>query len=190
MASSGIRRNYRLPVGWLYRWVSCDAERSSPFLLPISPLVGCSLGPTQHSSTQFGMLRLLPASHLASSLLLAGHELSQVSPHWMALAIAICRYSPKLSLWSHCTPKYLILFFYTTSCLPRTLRILKRSPVFVFSGAIFRPLLVPAGRLMRGKSSYMTFFTNGPTHNPWGAQHVISSLRDHFVALVYHPPVT
>ena len=39
----------------------------------------------------------------------------------MALAVAICRCSPKLRLLSNRTPGYLILFFHTTSCSPRTI---------------------------------------------------------------------
>ena len=40
-------------------------------------------------------------------------------------------------------------------------------------------MLVPAGRSMRRKSSYMMLQKSGPTRDPWGAPHVISSLRDH-----------
>ena len=38
-------------------------------------------------------------------------------------------------------------------------------------------MLVPASRSMRRESSYMTFQTSGSTCIPWGAPHVISSLR-------------
>ena len=149
----------------------------------------------------------------------------------MALAVAICRCSPKLSLRSNCTPRYLILVFHSTSCSSRTILwywkdlLSVTSKASIFSGTILRLLLskqlsahhrhsliltfrilmssapyttsslsakpvilVPAGRCMRGKSSYMTFQTSGPTRGPWGAPNVISSLRP-FVALAYHPPV-
>ena len=39
----------------------------------------------------------------------------------MALAVAICRCSPKLSLRSNCTPRYLMLFSHSISCSPRAI---------------------------------------------------------------------
>ena len=43
------------------------------------------------------------------------------APHWTALAVAICRCSPKLSLRSNCTLRYLMLFLYSISCSSRTI---------------------------------------------------------------------
>ena len=68
-------------------------------------------------------------------------------PHWIALVAAIFTCSPKLSLRSSCTPRYLMLIFHLTSCSPR--RILGywkdllsvTSKTSVFYGAILRPLL-------------------------------------------------
>ena len=71
----------------------------------------------------------------------------RTTPHWMALAVAICRCSPKLSLRSNCTPRYLMLFFHLISCSPRAIfgywkdLLSVNSKASVFSGAIFRPLL-------------------------------------------------
>ena len=42
-------------------------------------------------------------------------------------------------------------------------------------------MLLPTGRYMRRKSSYMTFHTSGPSRNPWRALHVICSLRNHLL---------
>ena len=70
----------------------------------------------------------------------------RVAPHWMALAVAICRCSLKLSLRSNCTPRYLMLFFHSISCSPRTIfgywkdLVSVTSKASVFSGAIFRHL--------------------------------------------------
>ena len=128
--------------------------------------------------------------------------------HWMAFAAAIFRCSPKLSLRSSITPRYLMLVFHSTSCSPRMILGYRKyllsvtSKDSVFSGAIFRPLLsnhrfarqrlslilssrivtssavhttsassakpmmlVPAGKSMRRKSSYMTFQTSEPTRD-------------------------
>ena len=38
-----------------------------------------------------------------------------------ALAVAICRCSQKLNLQSNCTTRYLIFYFHTTSCFPKTI---------------------------------------------------------------------
>ena len=54
----------------------------------------------------------------------------KLAPHWMALAVAICRCSPELSLRSNCTPRYLMLVFHLTSCFSENNpRVLKGSPV-------------------------------------------------------------
>ena len=153
---------------------------------------------------------------LTTSLLLAslgppmlGMSRVRAAPHWMTLAVATCRCLPKLSLRSNYTPKYLMLFFHSISCSPRTIfgywkdLLSVTSKISVFSGAIFRHLLsnqrfarqrlsfilscriptssvahttsassakpmmlVPAGRSMRRKPSYMTFRTSGPTRDP------------------------
>ena len=65
---------------------------------------------------------------LATSLLFAslgppmfGISQAEFASHWMALAAAIFRCSPKLSLPSSCTPRYLMLIFQSTSCSPRTI---------------------------------------------------------------------
>ena len=50
-----------------------------------------------------------------------GHESSQVVPYWMALLVAIWRCSPKLSLRSNCTPRYLMSLLYATLCSPSTI---------------------------------------------------------------------
>ena len=128
-----------------------------------------------------------------------GISRAKFAPHWMTLAAAIFRCSPKLSLRSSCTPKYLMLGFHSTSCSARTILgywkdlLSVTSKAAVFSGAILRSLpsnqrfarhrlslilsstiptssaahttstssakptmLVPAGRSMCMKSSYMT----------------------------------
>ena len=48
----------RLPVGLSHRLALCGAERSPALPSPISQSAGRLPGPTQHSSTQFGILRL------------------------------------------------------------------------------------------------------------------------------------
>ena len=166
---------------------------------------------------------------LATSLLLAslgppmlGMSRVRAALHWMALAVAICRCLPELSLRFNCTPRYLMLFFHSISCSPRTIFVYWKdlqsvtSKASVFSAAIFRHLisnqrfvrrrlslifssriltssatdmtsqafakpmiLVPAGRSMHRKSSFMTFRATGPTRDPCGVPHVIFSLRDH-----------
>ena len=65
---------------------------------------------------------------LTTSLLFAsldprmlGISRTKFAPHWMALAVAIFRCSPKLSLRSNCTPRYLMLVFHSTSFSLRTI---------------------------------------------------------------------
>ena len=71
----------------------------------------------------------------------------RAAPHWMALAVAICRCSQKLSLRTKCTLRYLMLFFHSISCSPRTIFGYLKDLLFViskasvFSGAVFRHLL-------------------------------------------------
>ena len=92
--------------------------------------------------------------HARQSLLFAslgppmfGINRAKFSPHWMALATAIFRCSPKLSPRTSCTPRYLMLVFHSTSCSPKTILgywedlLSITSKASVFSGTIFRPLL-------------------------------------------------
>ena len=76
-----------------------------------------------------------------------GMSRAKRAPHRMALAVAICRCSPKLSLRSNCTPRYLMLVFHSTLCSSKTILgywkdlLSVTSKASVFSGAILRPLL-------------------------------------------------
>ena len=91
---------------------------------------------------------------LATSLLFAplgplmfGISRAKFAPNWMALAAAIFRSSPKLSLRSSCTPKYLMLLLHSTSCSPKTILgywkdlLSVTSKASVFSWTIIRHLL-------------------------------------------------
>ena len=92
---------------------------------------------------------MLATSPLFASLgpTMLGTSRVKFAPHWMALAVAICRCSPKLSLRSNCTPRYFILVFHSTSCSLKTILgywkdlLSVTSKASVFSGAICRPLL-------------------------------------------------
>ena len=161
----------------------------------------------------------LPISLLFVSLGSPMLGMSQVklAPHWISLAAAIWRCSPKLSLRSNCAPQYFMLLFNAVSRPPSTIfgysKDLLTSKASVISRAIFRPLLfnnsfaryrlllisssristsletqttnssakpmilIPAGRSMRKKSSYITFHTNSSARDPWG-HHMSSVLRE------------
>ena len=69
-----------------------------------------------------------------------GMSRAKLAPHWMTLVVAICRCSPKLSLRSNCTPRYLILFFHTTSCFPRTISKIPKIRIFLEFDEVNRTL--------------------------------------------------
>ena len=136
-------------------------------------------------------IKQLECITLATSLFLAslvppmlGMSQAKLAPHWMVLAVAICRCWPKPSLRSNCTPRYLIFVFHTPSCSPKSIfgywkdLLSMTSKSLVFLGAIFSPLLSNQRfvrhkvSFMRRKSSYMTFHTRGPFRGPRGAPYV------------------
>ena len=58
----------RFPVGLSNRWAPCEAERAPVYPSPSNLMAVRSPGPTQHSSTQFGILRQLTATMLLSAM--------------------------------------------------------------------------------------------------------------------------
>ena len=140
-----------------------------------------------------------------------GISRAKFAPHWVALAAAIFRCSPKLSLRPSGTPRYLMLVLHSASCSPRTILgywkdlLSVTCKVSVFLGAIFRPLLfnqhfarhrlslILSFRILTSSAAQEVVAHNVP--NDWTHPQPLRGATCHlfferpFSALLYHPPV-